>query len=46
MEAAMRSARISRAQAVAIPRPQVAVTYEWMFVAILLGVLFAGLLVP
>jgi hypothetical protein len=47
MEAEMRSApRISRAQAVAIPRPQVAVTYEWLMVAIALGVLLAGLLVP
>jgi hypothetical protein len=43
----MRSApRIPRAQAVAIPRPAVAVTYEWVVITVVLAVLLAGLLVP
>jgi hypothetical protein len=47
MEAEMRTApRISRAQAVAIPRPAVAVTYEWLMAAVVLALLLAGLLVP
>jgi hypothetical protein len=47
MEAQMRSApRIHRAQAVAIPRPAVAVTYEWVMAAVVLGLLLVGLLVP
>jgi hypothetical protein len=38
--------RISRAQAVALPRPQAAETSEWIVAAIALALLLAGLLAP
>jgi hypothetical protein len=41
-----RAPRTSRAQALAIPRPQAAVTNEWIAVGIALALLFAGLLLP
>lgn len=41
-----RAPRVQRAQAIAIPRPQVAVTNEWIVVAIALALLFVGLLAP
>jgi hypothetical protein len=41
-----RAPRPSRAQAVAIPRPQAALTNEWIAVTIALSLLFAGLLLP
>lgn len=40
----MQRARISHAQAVAVPRPQVAVTNEWIAAAIALALLLVGLL--
>ena len=43
----MRSApRNVRVQALAIPRPQVAVTSEWVVATIVVALLFAGLLLP
>ncbi len=41
-----RAPRIHRAQAVALPRPQVALAGEWTLVAIALALLLVGLLVP
>jgi hypothetical protein len=38
------AARISRAQAVAVPRPQLAVTNEWIVAGIAVGLLLVGLL--
>ncbi len=38
--------RISRAQALAMPRPQVAATNEWIVAGIALVLLLAGLLLP
>ena len=42
----MSAPRISRAQAVAIPRPQVAVTHEWLVLTLVVALLVAGLLLP
>jgi hypothetical protein len=43
----MRSAsRPARAHALAIPRPQIAVTSEWAIAVIVVALLLAGLLVP
>ena len=41
-----RAPRITRAQAIALPRPQAAVTNEWIVAAIALALLVAGLLAP
>jgi hypothetical protein len=41
-----RAPRITRAQAVALPRPQATVTNEWIVAAIALALLVAGLLAP
>ncbi len=42
----LRAPRITRAQAIALPRPQLAVTSEWIVAGIALTLLLAGLLVP
>lgn len=43
----MRSApRIARAEALAIPRPQGAVTNEWLVLSVVVALLLAGLLIP
>jgi hypothetical protein len=36
--------RISRAQAIAVPRPRADTTHEWVIAAIALALLLAGLL--
>lgn len=41
-----RAPRISRAQAVALPRPQVAVTTDWIVAGVTVGLLLLGLLAP
>jgi hypothetical protein len=41
-----RGPRISRAQALALPRPQSAVTNEWIIAGIAVALLLAGLLLP
>jgi hypothetical protein len=41
-----RAPRPSRAQAIAIPRPQAAVVNEWIVAAVALAVLLVGLLAP
>ncbi len=41
-----RAPRIHRAQAVAVPRPQVEVSNEWIVAALALALLLAALLVP
>jgi hypothetical protein len=41
-----RPLRIARARAIALPRPQVAVTTEWLIAAMAVVVLLAGLLAP
>ncbi len=41
-----RAPRISRAQALAVPRPQAVVTNEWVVAVIALALLLAGLLAP
>jgi hypothetical protein len=41
-----RAPRPSRAQAIAIPRPQVALVNEWIAAALALAVILGGLLVP
>jgi hypothetical protein len=41
-----RAPRITRAQALALPRPQSAITSEWVLAAIALALLLAGLLLP
>jgi hypothetical protein len=41
-----RASRPSRAQAIAIPRPQTALVNEWIAAAVALALLFAGLLAP
>ncbi|HEX9307688.1 MAG TPA: hypothetical protein VF894_09375 [Anaeromyxobacter sp.] len=42
----LRASRITRAQVVALPRTQVAVTSEWIVAGIALTLLLAGLLLP
>lgn len=41
-----RAPRISRAQAIALPRPQSAITNEWLVAAVAVAVIIAGLLAP
>lgn len=41
-----RAPRITRAQAVALPRPQLAVTTDWVVAAVAVGLLLVGLLAP
>jgi hypothetical protein len=41
-----RARRPSRAQAIAIPRPETAVVNEWIAAAVAVALLFAGLLAP
>jgi hypothetical protein len=39
-----RAPRISRAQAIALPRPQAAIESEWLVAALAVAVIIAGLL--
>jgi hypothetical protein len=41
-----RAPRPSRAQAIAIPRPETAVVNEWIAAAVAVALLLAGLLAP
>ncbi|HEX9399186.1 MAG TPA: hypothetical protein VF912_03660 [Anaeromyxobacter sp.] len=42
----LRAPRITRSQTIALPRPQLAVTSEWIVAGIALVLLLAGLLAP
>lgn len=41
-----RAPRITRAQSIALPRPQLAITTDWLVAGIAVALLLAGLLGP
>ncbi len=42
----LRAPRITRAQAIALPRTELAIRSEWLVAAMAVALLFAGLLFP